>query len=140
MTTDLIIIFATATIPFIFFILDLTVRGILQMPLDDLGPDVTLIGVSLCLARMMEMVDTLVHPSPQVVNVNNLGSQFVIFILLFLGSLIIWLWCLGILHRKVGEKWKFIGGEDLPKMLAAFLGMAASTIVTIAYAVSRILT
>ena len=103
MSFDIIFVFATVTLPFAFFILDLTVRAILRMSLDDLGPDVMLIGVSFCLARIVEMVDTLVGSVQPIANAKNYGAQFVLFILLFLASLVIWFLCLGILHRKIGE-------------------------------------
>ena len=139
MASDIIIVFATIALPFIFFILDLSIRAILQMPVDDIGPDVMLIGASLCLARMVEMIDALVRSSQPLTNGKNYGVHFVVFILLFLISLVVWFWCLGILHRKIGENWKFIGGEDLPIALAAVLGVTASLTMTTFYAVSRIL-
>lgn len=132
-------IFAAAAIPFVFLAIDTVARASLKMSLDDLGPDTMLISVSLCLARIIEAIEMLVRTPLDSTGKDVNGAIAIAFAILFLISFAIWIACLGIIQRKVGEKWRFIGGNDLPPILSVALGLFSSVIFTTIYAISRVL-
>ena len=131
--------FAAAAIPFVFLSLDAVARATLEMSLEDLGPDTILIGASLCLARVIEAIDALVRLPLDDEGKGLYGTLAISFAIMLLISLALWIACLGILHHKVGAKWRFIGGDDLPPVISGFLGLFSSIVFTTIYAISRML-
>jgi hypothetical protein len=131
-------VFAAAAIPFIFFFLDLITRVSLKFTKDDLGPDLILIGVSLCIARVFEATDALVRTNLDVKGKEYYGGTIILFSLLLLIGLIFWIGTMAIIKYKVGENWKIVGGDDLPLILSIIIGLIVSIIYAAIYTVNRI--
>lgn len=138
MTLQMTIVLVSVGAPFLFLALDAMLRWLLEFAVDDVGADAALVGVSLCLARVVELVEALGLPSSSSQSTQNASSHILVFVILLIVSVVAWVGCLIIVDRRIGQDWPSIGGDHVPAALSMLVGVIWSSILAAAYVVSRV--